>query len=236
MSLRIPFVWIACGLLALLGIPMHTAHAQWANTGIIVNGGFEADAVPANPGYTDTITGWTPSGNNALINDASGPFYDAGANGPIPEGSQVGGMQGEGTISQSLSGLVDGEDYRLDFYVNGRNCCPGPPDPPAVMSLRVWLGTETLAEIAPVQVTANFQLIQQTFQYDAAWGDTLVLEFFDPTGDASVLVDGFALLAPANPDNSPFPPAPGATPVAAPIGLGLLALTLAGLAIRRRRE
>jgi hypothetical protein len=239
MMLRIQFAGIACGLLAVMGVPMHTAHAQWADTGIIENGGFEADEVPASPGYTSTITGWTPSGTNALINDAAGPFYVAGANGPIPEGDQVAGMQGEGTISQSLSGLVDGEDYRLDFYVNGRNCCPGPPDSPAVMSLRVSLGTQTLREIIPVELTPNFQLIQETFQYDEAWGDTLVLEFFDATGDATVLVDGFTLLVPFDADSTPFPSSPSGVPVATPLALALLAAGMAvggAVAIRRRKQ
>jgi hypothetical protein len=236
MGIRTTVIFTVFGAVALMGAPF-AAHAQWMNTGLIENGGFEVDAVPEPPGYTTEISGWSPSGVNALINDAAGPFYVESANGPIPEGSQLAGLQGEGTLSQDLAGLVDGQEYRLNLYVNGRNCCPG--EDPAVMSLRVILGTQTLVEIAPVTLTSVFQLIQQPFEYDASWGSTLTIQTFDPTGDATVMFDGVALFTPIEGDTSPFPPAPEGTPIAGPLGLvALMSGVAAGgaMLVRRRKR
>ena len=112
MSLRIHWSFVLCGVVALLGIQTQHAHAQWADIGAVVNGSFEVDTPYVDPadvdppvGYVSNLTGWTVSGSNHILNDDSGPFYIPADNGPIPRGEQVAGIQGEGTLSQTLTGL-----------------------------------------------------------------------------------------------------------------------------------
>lgn len=225
MGIRTHVLTTILGTVALMGASMPSAHAQWVNTGLIENGGFEADAVPDEAGYTTEITGWTWGGGGSLINDATGPFYVESSNGPIPEGTQIAGIQGEGSLSQEVSGLEDGREYRLDIHVNGRECCPA--EDPAVMSVRVTLGTQTIIEVAPVTLTNPFQLIQEAFEYDEAWGNTLTIQTFDSTGDATVLFDGVALFTPFDGESVPFPPVPPGAPIAGGLGLAALAAGLA---------
>ena len=242
MSLRIHWSFVLCGVVALLGIQTQHAHAQWADIGAVVNGSFEVDTPYVDPadvdppvGYVSNLTGWTVSGSNHILNDDSGPFYIPADNGPIPRGEQVAGIQGEGTLSQTLTGLDHGEEYRLDFYYNLRDCCDFPNEgEPYRMWLQVSIGTELLYENV-VEVTSSFVPVREVFVYDSAWGDTLEIVTFDPENDATILYDGFAIMV----ESTLFPPAPSGTPVAGPLGIAALLSGIAcggAILIHRRRR
>jgi hypothetical protein len=85
------------------------------------NPSFEVDTFTTFPGYVSgnaPITGWTSLGNHGL-NPASGsPFAD---NGAIPDGNQVAFMQGDGAMSQVVSGFTLGADYYVVYYENARS-------------------------------------------------------------------------------------------------------------------
>lgn len=90
---------------------------------MISNPSFEAsgNSFPF-PGYTNSIAGWTRSSTaNLIINGSNGsgnPFAD---NGLIPEGGNVAGLQQAETLSQTLTGLTIGQQYRFELDYNSRN-------------------------------------------------------------------------------------------------------------------
>ena len=106
------------GALAALGLlGALTAGAQ----PVIPNPGFEADTFTVFPGYVSgntPITGWSSLGNHGL-NPANGsPFAD---NGVIPDGIKTAFMQGDGALSQTVSGFSIGAQYYVVYYENARS-------------------------------------------------------------------------------------------------------------------
>ena len=125
----------AAGVLCCLSAP---AMAQPT----VTNGDFETDAAMFNtwPGYYGfytppastgfpagtnpmDVTGWTHTGGGGLVpgtqpGNPDGTFRDNGAN-----MTNVGFIQGTGSISQLISGFTVGTNYQLDFDYNARDCC-----------------------------------------------------------------------------------------------------------------
>jgi len=100
-----------------------SAHAQ-----TIPNPSFEADTFTVNPGYISgngPITGWTANADSRVgLNPAGGsPFAD---NGVIPNGVNVAFIQSDPavadgvTLSTTISDLVPGQAYTVNFRVNAR--------------------------------------------------------------------------------------------------------------------
>lgn len=128
-------LWLAMLVLCCLAAP---AAAQ----PVLVNGDFETDAdmfatwpgyygfytPPASTGFPagtnpGDITGWMHTGGGGLVpgtqpGNPDGTFRDNGA-----DMTNVGFIQGTGSISQIISGFTVGSDYQLDFDYNARNCC-----------------------------------------------------------------------------------------------------------------
>ncbi len=189
---RCGFSGIGLGAISLLvlfvGVP--AAHGQWLDTGWVQNGSFEANGLPVGwPHYTGTVSNWALTGSHMINSDASGPFHEVAHLGSVPHGTYVAGTQGAGTFAQNIPGLVDGQYYRLDLYINERNGG-------GVMDVRIWMGSQVL--YGPVQYTPSnpyvFRQIQ--FLYDSAWGNTLTLESLSPTGDATILFDDVRIYRP----------------------------------------
>ena len=166
-------------LLSLLALFGAAQIAQGQGTDLVVNGSFEADPLPGDPGYTGVVTGWTLGGSD-LLNNASGPFYQP-ANGPIPEGSMVYGHQGTGATSQTITGLSNGAICTLKFYRNLRVTAP--------MKLTVLMGSHVLWGPTRILTTNPFVEETITFTYNSAWGNTLTFSFTDAEGDATILLD-----------------------------------------------
>jgi len=170
------------GWLVIAGTIWLGTTAALAQTQQMTNGSFEADPVPAVfPGYTTVFTGWSIGGGGHLRNDASGPFYTP-SNGPIPDGSQIAGIQGGGgSLSQTLTGLQDEMQCNLSFAVCKRNT--------GDISLTVTLGTQTIYSTTVINFLPFTTVNIPTFFYDAAWGNTLTFTTSNPQGDATVLLD-----------------------------------------------
>lgn len=96
----------------------------------IANASFEADTFVTFPGYianpgNGPITGWVTNANaNTGLNPGGGnPFAN---NGSVPEGSNVGFLQGNPGFARTISsvdgitGLVAGRTYNLTYRVNSR--------------------------------------------------------------------------------------------------------------------
>lgn len=151
----------------------------------IANPSFEVDPLPAAPGYTSAITGWTKAGGGLTgLNDASGPFHD---NGLIPDGTQVAFIQQAASLSQAVAGFESGRTWRLTVRANTRNHPTGNPS-----HLRATLGGEVLIdeEVPVVGAGAPYHTFSGQFTPPADGAYPLVLENAPGSGDdLSLLLD-----------------------------------------------
>lgn len=167
---------------------------------LVVNGSFEtplAQSVPW-PGYFHNQNpvpdnGWTVSGGYGHNNNIGGsaddgqrnPFHGQGR--PIPDGNQVLFMQGAGnkTASQTIQGMVNGEVYRIIYYVGIR---PGN----AGMDLTVSIGDLVLLPATRfTNNTGPYLQFEHEIVFNEAVG-TPTLAFFsnyEPGGDVTILLD-----------------------------------------------
>jgi PEP-CTERM motif len=119
---------------------------------------------PANPspGY-GAVTGWTESSPAMGAVSSGESFFD---NGTLPAGDTTAGfIQGDGTFSQSLTGLTVGVSYTLSFYDNAREGAGCNPACNATPTLSVSVGS---TDFTPTAVTAvggsnPFDFVTDTF-------------------------------------------------------------------------
>jgi hypothetical protein len=155
----------------------------------ITNPSFEVDTFTVFPYYVSgnfPITGWSSLGNHG-VNSAAGPFAD---NGIIPDGNQVAFMQGDGALSQLITGFTPGLDYYVIYYENSRTG-------PTIPGLEVKVGDTTVVQphVVP-QVGANpyVKVLSESFTADT---DTIDLSFIKSNpqgGDTTALIDYVCIL------------------------------------------
>lgn len=168
------------------------------------NPSFEADAFLSWPGYSGNnpgdaqtpagqngpITGWTldnleGAGINPISNGSS-PFAD---NGQIPHGGQVAFMQGNRTLSQTVT-LTPGSEYYLHFYANARS---GP-----LPGIEAHLGSTVLvpALVVPQSGGVNpyTEVFSDVFTATTATADLSFTKSTPQTGDSTVLLDNVAIV------------------------------------------
>lgn len=170
-----------------------------ARADIVTNGNFVATN-PVFPGYTsatqNVIAGWTGTGATGSTGFNAGGFWN---NGTLPAGiSTTGFIQQSGSLSQTLTGLVPGQSYVLNFMDNARNgsCCN------AIPTLTVMLDGSTL--LGPSAVTAvgdsnPFVSIMDSFVATSA---TETLTFSSTTADGA---DGTVLISDVSVAPTPEP-------------------------------
>lgn len=155
---------------------------------LVKNASFESNPAGAFPGYGDII-GWQRSGSTGLNrtdnpNNPAGPFGD---NGLVPDREQVAFIQGNGSLSQEITGLTTGQKYWLQFHYNARDCCET-----RTLGFTTKLAGKTVLDIADLRPRAE---AGETTYYFAnipftAEASTALLEFVGTaTGDASLVVD-----------------------------------------------
>lgn len=164
------------------------------------NPSFEDNSNTGWPGY-GPLASWTSEGpgntgtNNRTDPPGNRPFLD---NGATPDRDQVGFMQGNKTIRQSISGLTPGKTYWLQFHYNARNAEAG-----TTLDLSVKFdGAELLyiPDIKAVGESNPFYFAHAKFVPAAAVG---VLEFTTITsGDVTLLLDGINIVQ-RDPDQLP---------------------------------
>lgn len=86
-----------------------------ASAGLVQNPSFESNYEPKWPHYS-AIDSW--SGGNG-VNYSDGPFHNSGT--AVPDQKSIGFQQGNGTISQAVSGLEPDKKYWLQFFFDSRS-------------------------------------------------------------------------------------------------------------------
>ena len=156
----------------------------------IVNPGFQADNYATPPGYNGGAnpaqpTGWTQTGGGG-VNGADLGAGAAFSDGASLDGTRVGFIQGAGSISQALSGLVTGRQYYVQGYVRGRNCCGDTP------LVSVSFGGTTLLSNLSVG-SGNWVPFSLPFTATASSGTFQLSSVASAGGDASLAYDGITM-------------------------------------------
>jgi hypothetical protein len=145
---------------------------------VLQNPSFEASGLVALPGiFTEQrIAGWQGEGTFGL-NLAGDPFAD---NGITPHQNFVAFVQGMGSLSQNLTGLIPGETYQVRFAYNARS-----GNQPR---LRVTAGTLELLDTV-VDSVGNAPYHQASLEFLAS-SPSAMLQFAQVAdGDQTVLID-----------------------------------------------
>ncbi len=165
---------------------------------VVVNPSFEADNFTVFPGYVSgngPITGWTSLGNHG-VNPGSfgGPFSD---NGAIPDGAKTAFLQGNGVMSQVISGFSIGSTYQIRYAENARNCCGGTP------SVEVKIGGQTVvaSHASPPVTGANpyRDVISEPFTATSTAMELAFIKGEAVAGDSTLLIDHVRVIAPGTP-------------------------------------
>ncbi len=196
----------------------------------VANGDFEQDTALFTvwPGYVDgggvnpsNISGWTGEGGrgiNPVVPNGPGdaPFRDNGTN-----ATSIAFLQGNSSISQSLSGFSVGVIYVVSLDFNSRNCCGAFPSAELVIDDTVLASSADLFPAPGVIPPVGDNPWYHADVPFMATSDTHVLTIRSivPEGDATLLVDNISV-----------------TQIPEPVSLSLLAGGLGLLALRRRRK
>lgn len=153
------------------------------------NPSFEADTFTVFPGYVSVnfpITAWASLPNHGINPGGGSPFAD---NGIIPHGSQVAFMQGDGPLSQTISGLTVGAQYYIHYFENARN---GP-----LPALEVQVGGTTVVGAHLVRQVGSASYHEISSEAFVATATDMELAFIKSNpagGDTTALVDNVAIL------------------------------------------
>lgn len=162
----------------------------------IVNPSFEADLFYVWPGYVGgalpntPITGWSSLDDHGInpVEDGRSPFGD---NGVIPHGGQIAFMQGNGALSQSLSGFTVGGQYYVHYYENARTGATRP-------GLEVQVGGSPVMpahELTPVGGGNPYREVSSAmFVATATTLDLAFIKSAPQGGDCTALIDNVAII------------------------------------------
>ncbi len=157
--------------------------ARSTNEVVLMNPSFEASGVVAAPGYLTNLAGWTVGGQAGVNFGGAGPFAD---NGTTPDQDNVAFIEGAGSLSQQVRGLVSGTSYTLAFAYNARST--NSPH------LQVKANNTVLFDqvVAPVGGSNPYHSTNITFRLT---NDTVLLTFAQTsTNDQTVLLDDIHLV------------------------------------------
>jgi hypothetical protein len=157
-------------------------------TGYISNFGFEAPSMSAyqyNPsGGTWVFT--AQSGANGSGISANGSAFTSG-NPNAPQGSQVAFLQGLGTISQTVVGLIAGAIYQITFAAAQRNDIYGGQ---AGQTWKLQVDGTTIGTYAPPESAQSYVDYPATFTAPALSSHTIAFVGTDANGgDNTVFID-----------------------------------------------
>ena len=150
------------------------------NLPTIPNPSFEQSVAQSLPSLA-AIPGWTFTGAYG-VNDINGPFAD---NGTIPDGKNVAFMQGAGSGTTTVTGLVAGSSYDIEFSVNKRY------NGGSTATVGYTISVDNISKLSEPVTTLGYQTKTVSF---TANGATASLKFDTTTvGDASLLLDNLKI-------------------------------------------
>lgn len=161
-----------------------------AGVPFVKNPGFEEFPLESWPGY-GRVSSWNSTGTGPGpgpgpgTNGAGGPFLNGL---PIPEGQNVGFIQGTGSLSQTVVGLVPGQQYVLQYYQDERGDGANPvAGPSAVVD-----GNTVVSQTELIRTPQFRRVVSKPF---TASGIAAVLELRNTgiQGDNSLLLDNVAV-------------------------------------------
>ncbi|MEZ0273989.1 MAG: choice-of-anchor Q domain-containing protein, partial [Roseimicrobium sp.] len=178
--------------LALLCSAASVAMAQ-----TIPNPSFETDTFATAPGYVSdntAITGWTATPANRVGLNPAGGLNDFADNGSVPEGTQVAFIQSNGavsTLSTTITGLVAGATYRIQFRANAGAAGTLPS-----ASYRINGQAPVSFPVSPVNPPGTYPDVYDTvIAFFTATATTAALQISNSTTASSVLlVDDFTVV------------------------------------------
>jgi|CZKV01.1.fsa_nt_gi hypothetical protein len=163
-----------------------------ATPAAIVNFGFETPGVGTYQ-YNPSGGSWTfsaQSGANGSGISANGSAFTIG-NPSAPQGFQVAFIQGTGSISQTLIGLIAGAIYQVTFAAAQRNNIYG------AQTGQTWqlkVDGTTIGTYAPLQSATNYTTCSGTFSPSSAGSHTLAFVGSNANGgDNTVFIDNVQL-------------------------------------------
>jgi hypothetical protein len=158
----------------------------------ILNFGFETPSVGTYQ-YNPSGGSWTfsaQSGANGSGISANGSAFTIG-NPSAPQGFQVAFIQGTGSISQTLIGLIAEAIYQVTFAAAQRNNIYG------AQTGQTWqlkMGGTTIGTFAPPQLATNYTTYNGTFSPSSAGNHTLAFVGSNANGgDNTVFIDNVQL-------------------------------------------
>ena len=160
----------------------------------IPNPSFETDTFGVSQGYISQntpITGWTSNDDDHIGQNPAGGDNLFADNGAVPHGTRVAFIQSVGatsTLSTTITGLVPGTEYALQFRANSR--IGGAPQP----TCRINGGdAEAFTVLPQVGGTNAYYTITRFF---TATATTAALEISNTSlADSTVLIDDFKIFA-----------------------------------------
>jgi hypothetical protein len=168
-----------------------------AAPGLVANFGFE---VPTTTSYQYNPSGgnWVftaQSGSSGSGISANGSAFTSG-NPNAPQGGQVAFLQGAGSISQTLMGLIAGAIYQVTFSAAQRNNIYGQQKG---QTWQLRLDGSAIGTYAPPETAQSFLDYSATFTASSASSHTIAFVGTDANGgDNTVLLDNVRLaLAPS---------------------------------------
>lgn len=151
----------------------------------VANPSFETNYNETWPHY-GPIDSWFNTGGGPGTNLNGGPFHNVGT--PVPDGVQIGFLQGSGKLFQFISGLEAGQTYWIQFFYDKR------VGGPSLNIDTLWDGT-VLDSIVDVPVStggAGYKFRNVPFVPEADGGE---LAFQSAVvGDTTMLLDGVCIV------------------------------------------
>lgn len=162
---------------------------------IVVNPSFEASGYLPAPGPLTNLAGWSGTGDFG-VDTAYGVYAD---NGDAPDQELVAFIQGEGSLTQTISGLVAGQSYEVTFAYNARS--GETPHLRVQADASVLLDTDVAAvgygmpyHMATITYTATAEQVALSFTQTKATADTVLLDNIRVRGQAVVPLPPITLL------------------------------------------
>ncbi len=152
---------------------------------LVKNPSFESNWNEAWPHYS-AVDEWPgANGVNDLSLDPGGPFHNAGT--PVPDRVRVGFKQGNGDITQIISGLTPGSTYWVQFFYDGRR------GGGASQALKVLFDDTEIADIPTIRPSDGPYYFHNAVFTPANDSGTLTFRH-TVNGDRTLLLDGVSIV------------------------------------------